>query len=476
MPAPRHNPFFKFFDKAILALVAIGLLWSAYRVATSSKVSKENDPRTLIHQYEGMIRDKLKEDAPPIELSRYNYVEQIQARYVRVPDPGSIRPAIFYKPRIKIYPTVYIGLNKTKWIKFEKPMDEGSVVCDKPWMLEVLHGNNPRTRDHPRTDALIRSLSEEGYCRVTGLEGSRQHVIPVLVSQDVDRVVLPPLDLIGVTQGGTVRIGWNANPENTRGGLQVVEYQVFKKRQVDAIAPFELIGIVKVEAAAAAPGAPATGGPIGGGRPPAPAPGAGEGAPQPTKEEKEAHRTFWFDDKQVVPDERYLYRVRTKADRSYPPESEFTKDLVVVTPPDVDFIVQGLIGNKVRIEVQKAHEGTVYAYTFEVGIGDPIGGVAKVGDAKEGINFATGCYLVDYFKGIAGPLYDRKTHEPTGRTGKTDRIVYEDKNGYGGMRWRNEAVSKELDTAVRGRKAPPGAGEAPPGAGGPEEIRPDTRR
>jgi hypothetical protein len=468
MARVKHNFLFRFGDKFFLVLVALGIAFAFWRLSTATKISEGEDPVTRIRDAERRIEQLLKEPPPPIDLNQFDYMQRIMKRYGRIAAPPVLRRWILWKPRPKIYPTVYIGIDKRKYIDFEKPLDPGSVSSDKPFIVEAFHGpDNPWTRGRRWNVVMIRSHTQEGFARVRGFEGPRQHIVPVIVSRDVDRRVEPPQDLTAETSRSRVRLGWNNNKDNVRLQIQLIEYQVYRKRVADAIAPFELIARVNV-------GTPSATGP---GIRPAEPMLPGEGTIRPEEpgrvrpgEKAPTRRDYWYEDKTVVPDERYQYKVRARALKSYPPESEFSEPLVVVTPPDVDFVFEGASADSVRIRVYKEVKGVIHEHQFSgVKRGEPIGKVVLLREQKEAVNFFTGCWVVDWHRRITGPRYNREG-KSTGREGATDRLIFADKNGKGKMRWRNEVVTPELVNPPEPKT------ERRPEDVPPEELRPDIYR
>lgn len=459
MPRKTPNAFLKVFDKIFAVVVAIGLLLAIYSVATKSKVKEEQDPRKQIERYVQMIKQKLEK--PAEAFAQVRYADEVKKFWQEVPEPiETIRRWIFHRPRPVIYDqAVLIGLDKRKVITFAKPLDQGSVRVQPEFRASARHPIPGR----PLNEVEVTTFNNPGFFLVSGNEGAREHKMPCLCGPDIDRVVQPPIEFSAEVSRGEVVVSWNSNPENKRGKLQVVEYYLYRKRLRDVIADFVQIGAVTAKEAPAGttPGAP--GGPTtGGGFQPQPRQPRGAAAKPGAEEPKEKVKEYTFVDKDVEPDETYLYKVSTKARFSFPDESEFTPLVQATTPPDVDFQFLGGTAMSARFTVYKFQGGQVYKHDFRISVGDEIGGIVEDKNANKQLDLRTQYTLLDFQK-LYGPIYDQKTAEVKPREGQTYRIVYQDKNGNGRMRWRNQMLAKELIAQTRERTERPGTRGGPSG-------------
>lgn len=125
----------------------------------------------------------------------------------------------------------------------------------------------------------------------------------------------------------------------------------------------------------------------------------------------------WYHDDTAAPGETYRYRLRVNLwnrylnqpqDLANPQMSreavlrgEWSPPSAPIEPvPDVRFFVNGAVddGNAVRLTVARWHEGWWYDQTFQVAIGEPIGGVETVellNGQRESLDFATDAIVMD---------------------------------------------------------------------------------
>jgi hypothetical protein len=150
-------------------------------------------------------------------------------------------------------------------------------------------------------------------------------------------------------------------------------------------------------------------------------------------------------DGNVEPEAVYVYRVRTRAQKSHPPLSDFSDVVRAQIPPNVDFRFIRAAAGGVRVEVVKSFRGRLLTAEFDVGIGEQIGGIQQQSVSGRRTNFLTGCYLVDYHPRASKKVeYTQDIGDRTQTRTRTKfaRIVYQDRSGNLRVKWRKESEGK----------------------------------
>jgi len=539
MPFESRGFIFRHIEKIVSAGVALGFVATGIYVVNRTKIEEQEDPRVQIKRLLDRVEVGLKR-SPPVP-DTVDFVQGVRHRYEELPPPQTVPPWRIWWPLPEVYPVQRVGFNQEVSLKFDEPLDKGTVRIEgaKP---EVARVEYPVGTDF----RLVKLYTHETEAQFTvvGRSGRQDHVVPVLVSKEIGGKAEPPLELAAVAKRGYVQITFKVNPKNK--GLGVSYYEVHRKLATDVNAKFEQIGIVQAfeeevgkekekelqaelerqrkeflerqkefgrgkgsmllpttpprpgygygeagampglmpgagEGPATLPGQP---GPAGGWYPPGQEPQVVPGLPRapgvPTfpgvpgrpgmpagmKRVVEEYACY---DREVVPDEVYIYKVRTSAKKSHPAQSDFSQTVRAATPPNIAFRFIGTGGpGKVRFEVAKAVAGgPVQKETFTVGIGEEIGGVKTIPRTGRQRNFLTGCYLLDYQPRasrtvkIQRKVGKDKTVEITRK--EFSRILYVDRRGNIRERWRRESPSDLWELPERG----PGMqrGGMPPGMG-----------
>ncbi|MHC4593094.1 MAG: hypothetical protein ACYS8L_10430 [Planctomycetota bacterium] len=451
MPVGKQGILFKYFDKAICAVVALAVLAALfYTVKRAGALGREEPPEkaaTIIQQIEAKLRSGTASNA----LEKKAYLTGVLDRIQKVPSPVPLGRDPFRPPLPERHSTVRIGLNRTFILELESPFKPDSVhVRGSEKTLEL--------RDYPADgdyrQVRLRSGNREGKAVVEGESDSVKHEYPIVVNAQVGKIAHPPSKLTAAGRRGTVTLRIEPNRDNDDEGVKVVKYEVWRRDWVDPLGEYGKVGEAVAGAVAESSSrrtAPAAGGPTAG---PRGAPMAWRAQePQPAKK---GARAEWRDQK-VRPGQAYSYKARTVGSNTYPAAGEFTRPIMVKVEPNVDFAFQRSTGETVGFDVAKRFSAGVEKETFWVSVGQEIGGISK--DGGEVRSFLTGLVMVDFHRGVLLP-----------GVGVTDRVIYADREGNLHMRLRRERGSsiwdekKESERSTRASPARAGA-RVPAGPG-----------
>jgi len=504
MPAERKGFLFSHFEKIICAVVALAVLLALYYMNSRSKGERITELVTRIANATNDINRQWNAKAPDIPCPDYL---GDRAKAYAVPTPMEItRQGLDYLWPI-IYRTMEIGTEKGYVLSFYEPLDFGSVKIvgeDPPG--QVIEPTIEHPADGSYAKARIRTKTELesgqlGRARIVGMAGGREHIHPVVVNPRIDPQPLAPLNVRASAQRGYVLVVFEPNPENKKREVGVTYYEVFRKNARHLVGDFSLVGRVKADKIESTGTRPAAGGPgpaggagarpemmwpdgRGGLVPPVPEAMArpaegGEGVGDAEKKKvrygfrdtAKRARMSKKDPGPPVADEEYFYKVRTVGTRSMPPQSEFTEEVQVKTPANVEWRFLGVSGRRLRFEVAVWREGHTRKSTFYNEIGEQIGGILQDKNTGAIQNFLTQNYLVDHHPNVM--------HKKGNATVPDSRVIYVDRRGDLQSRWKRETDTPELfaDQKVKpdaregreGREGPSPYGPMP----GPEVLHPD---
>ena len=450
MPVVKHGLAFKYFDKAICGVVALGLLAALFfalsRAGSASRDAPSGPMLTGLAEVEAGLR------AQHVDLQPKDFVELIRRRFTDVPVPETVED-FFYPPLPVTYSGLTISTDREFVLQFSEPLEKGSVTVsgEAPLVSVVEH---PVDGDYKRVR--LSSGSQEGKATVEGATGEGvQHSYPVTVDAEAGKTAYPPDKLAVVsTRNSAVVLQVQPSARNAGEGVEVVEYEVWRRDWEDALGEYRKVAAVAgadVSATSSGLGAYAAAG--------YEAYGAGgyPGAAQPAVPQG----VFW-EDSSVVPGERYGYKVRTVGANTYPTASDFTESAMAEVDARVDFRFARSTADTVGCEVLHAFGAIPTTETFWVGVGGEIGGVVKDPMTDEDISYLTGNVLLDFHRSIflAGSV--------------TDRMIYVDPEGFLRQRLRKEtktglweSASAAGGTGMRTGAMPTGYGGPGPGYAGP---------
>jgi len=454
MPVVKHGLAFKYFDKAICGVVALGLLAALFFALSRAGSASRDAPAGPMVSSLKVVEEDLR--AKHVDLQVKDFIELIRRRFTDVPVPESV-PDIIYPPMPVTYPGLAISTNREFVLQFSEPLEKGSVTVsgEAPLVSVVQH---PVEGDYKRV--LLSSGSQEGKATVQGATGEGvQHSYPVTVDAEAGKTAYPPDKLAVVsTRNSVVVLQIEPSARNAGEGVEVVEYEVWRRDWEDALGEYR-----KVAAVAEADVSATSGGP--GAYPAAGYPAAGyPGAAQPA-----VPQGVYWEDSGVIPGQRYGYKVRTVGANTYPKASDFTEAAMAEVDARVDFRFARSTADTVGCEVLQAFGAVPTTETFWVRVGGEIGGVVKNPMTGEDVSYLTGNVLLDFHRSIflAGSV--------------TDRMIYVDPEGFLRQRLRKEtktslweSASAAGGTGMRTGAMPAGYGRPGPGYAGParRSVRP----
>lgn len=441
MPVEKRSFLFRYFDKIVCAVIAIGLILV---VVSAVKRNRGDETRNLIARIEqasGQVENQAHRAAPeePVE----DYLKLRAERNV-VEAPGRVvdltpHPAKKYEP-------VWLGTAQTEVLSFTEPLVPGTTVeVIGPAAEDVLKILEfPVDGDY--TKVRVQTTKVEGRVELRAQTQRSRVVRAVWVKKGMNAQAYPPIELKALAIREGVALSFKPNPQNVE-HVAVSVHQIWRQDPHDAAAGFTLLAEVPArpsETAWAGAGAtapvPSPGAPIpspfgeGGwnmsGLPPAEGTGTGvsaEGANEPYK----------ILDQGIQPDGVYVYKIRSMPQQYYQKPSEFTDKTQVETLPNIDFrYVRGqpLRGGRARLtfEVAKYTGNEIRTVSFQNRVGDMIGGV-DYDETGRPVYYLTGCYLVDCH------YYVRPE-----KGGTLGRITYMDRRGRLRMRYKNEVAAPDL--------------------------------
>ena len=405
MPVIKHGVGFKYFDKALCALVALGLVgaivFTLGRVGSrEGEVLREEVERGLREVETQARQTHVKSEAP-------DFLPDIERRLTEV-RPARILRDIIYPPLPQSEGTLRVSTNREFLLKFSEPLEKGSVTVTGDGALVTIL-EHPADGDYRAVRA--RSGSKNGQVRVEGISKGAAHLYTVIVDAEAGKMVSPPKEISAEGAGGMVTLTLKANPLNAEGGVQIAEYEVWRRDWEDPLGEYRKVFSLGASEVAAA----------GRGR------GGGLGA---RGAEALAEKDVAWEDTGVSAGESYSYRVRTVGANTYPRESEFTDSVMVEVPPETDFRFTRRVSDKVGCDVLMVFADGPRKQSFQVSIGDEIGGVVRDPMTGENVYFQTGDVMVDFHPNVLLP-----------GIGMRDRMLYADRNGYLQQRLRNEGKS-----------------------------------
>jgi len=462
MPTEPRGFFFRHVEKIVFGVVAAGFLVAAFFAVQRATISEEENPFEKIEQYEQQVSQKIDKPAPEVEP--VDYVQLVRHRYEDPAVPPTMREWVMYPPLPRVYASMRVGTQGDYQVSFESALEEGSVrIQGAAVSRDLVQATHPVGNNYRVVQLQVGKLPperEEIRFNVVARSGGQQHIRPVVIDAEVKGPAKPPIEFTATAELGRVVLEWQPNPENK--GLEVSSYVIYRRQVSDVTSEWERIGEHRAgrefDQEDGEDGEGQEGdaerrrreeeerrrrfGPQG----PGPAPGMegmrGPGGRRPQGPKVTNYRRI---DPNVRPEEVYAYRIRTRAQNSHPPLSDFTDVVRAQMPASVDFrFVRGAPGG-VRVEVVKAFGRRLQTAEFDVAIGEQIGGIQQRSVSGRRMNFLTGCYLVDYH-----PRASKKVEvtrevggEPQTRTRtKFARIIYQDQSGNLRVKWRKESESK----------------------------------
>ncbi len=486
MPVEKRGVLFRYFDKAILGIVVVGLLLTLAYVVTRTGSASEQVDLSQVQANVDRIQRALQE-APP-ELTVPNYEGQVAQLFGEQATPATVRPYLINMPHPESYVEFRVGPDKDFTLEFNEPLARGSVeVTGDEALARVLE--HPVGIDYRKVK--LHSANREGQARVSGTTASgNEHIYPVVVDAAVGKTAYPPVELAVGDQLEQIMLEWQPDPRIATDEVDVVQYQVWRRDWNDPLGEYKEVGGLNIaggRSVAYGGGVPRasagrdrrtdTMGPpagmigmdpsmmdpsvmfdpsLGGGPPGAMGggPPGGFGGTRPRTRrgtEETAVETMQWQDFNVEPGARYSYKVRTVGSNTFPGEGEFTEPIRVEVHPSFDIKFTSVALDRVNIQVAKGSidaNGNLVAPSsaaFYVSRGGEIGGVTEPTAMGQVENYLTDYMLLDYHRAVRRP-----------EGGVSSRIIYVDEDGRLRVRWQNETESRIWDSLVsrtgRGRR------------------------
>jgi hypothetical protein len=424
MPVEQKGFLFRYFDKALCVVAAVGLLVALLLAVRRSGTTEAG----RLEQGFNEARDKLdrleRAEPPPAAIS--DYESKLTAQMAVSPSPVVYRDPFDYRWPIELG-TRRLGTSQEYDLRFPVPLRQGLRVVSEgpggtPAVVEIVR-HPANGVDHRVTR--VRTFDREGTARIEGKYTDRDVYLTVAVDKGVDAQAEPPLNVRGKATRAGVVITFDPNPKNVEHEIVVQSFGVLRRELGPIRWPYDSLGAVAWV---------------------------------------QDQKSYTFTDTTVVPAKVYAYVVQTIAPRALPPQSPPSEPVELTALSDVDFKLTGGQPNAVQSDVVIRRDGRNYKHKFNNAYGEEIGGVVPAGESA--VPFLTGCALLDYHPHVLRTYvkFEREFREVR------SRIIYVDPQGNVRIRWKDEVGHEDMWT---GTLAVPAGGfepvKPPPGAppGGP---------
>ncbi len=377
MPVAKRGLLFRYFDKAICALVVAAFFGSvAYVLLRIRSLPEQINAQAVTQAIEELEQ---RRSAEPPAATEPELALMVAQTFQTPQPPPPVRDPMLPPPPV-VYQEQLVGPSMEFVLKFEAPLAPGTVeVQGNPYLFDILE--HPVEGDYG--EVRMESKRWEGEIQVVGIAGEVKHIYPVAVKEGAGEVAYPPVKLSVEPVEGGLRVSFQPDPRLSGTDTEVSGYQVWRRNWDDPLSQYREVHRMR----AAAP---------------------------------------WLDGG-VKPGTRYGYKARTVGANTYPSEGEFTEPVAAEAPPALDFTFTLHGTDRVRFEIVKRTSGGFQAGSFWTVIGEPIGGVRE--QPEGGVeSFQTGRYLVDFHPRATRPDSDMVSA----------RVIYADGNGVLHERYRNE--------------------------------------
>ncbi len=462
MPSLKRGVVFKYFDKFICGLVALGLLVGVvYALSRASALPEKIQPQN-VNSLVQTIKGKLSGAAHPLTAD----VPNVNAVNVLAKAPA-VRDNMFIWPLPVEYPPIKVGLDKEFVLQFKAPLGEGTVTVQaKEPIIEIVE--HPVDGDYSKVK--VRTKSFEGQAAVVGYEGRIAHIYPVIVDSSVNKTAYAPT-LKVTSRQGSVTLKIVEDPKIESDGVDIAYYEIWRRDWSDPLGEYTLVDEVDqagnslsgsantgpgarrmtarassaARPAPAAARAPAYAGPaaLARGRRPAARPGVGGmGTGATATAEPEVPGIAWTD-QNVTPGDQYSYKARGIGRNTFPTDGDYCAPVKVEVMPDIDFRFRLTTADSVQFDVVKAVGESAKKISFWRGVGDEIGNIV---DNNQ--NYLTGYVLVDI----------QPTATQSNRPGPVGRVVYADDEGNLRVLWSGETKADTLWERLKAAAITPAVG------------------
>jgi len=439
MPVQKRGFAFRYFDKVLCGIVALGLIVGiGYGLVRNASFAEKVNPEQIARDIEQL---RNRQNQPPPSGAEPRLQEDILNVLERVDQPQAVRDTML-PPLPYVYAAQKVPPNVEFELQFDAPLAPGSVTVEgNEFALETIE--HPVQGDYRRVRVASKRWEEQAS--VVGKAGDVKHIYPVVIDSSVGKTPYAPVEFKVIDRREEVRLSFKQDPRVKQEGVEIRNYEIWRRDWSDPVGEYKLVAAVAPTAeAVGATGRRrrtqrprATGGVPGGLANVVPSEVLREmrwgGAPatqrQPAQPETEAERAILWVDEEVEPGERYGYKVRTVGKNTFPTEGEFTSPLTAEVFPNLDFKFTLAGMDSVRVEVRKeTDDARILRESFWVAVGEEIGRI--ITDRRSGTmrEFCTGCTLIDF--------HSRATMPETGMP--SSRIIFIDRDGVLRERYRNE--------------------------------------
>ncbi|MCK4375838.1 MAG: hypothetical protein KAX19_10930, partial [Candidatus Brocadiae bacterium] len=247
MPVQKKGFLFTYFEKAVCAVVALGLLLAVvYAVRRTGVMGREAPVGPVL---EDMRLIEQGGRRPPEPIPKTDLLAEIMGHLEAVTAAGALPPLVFYPLRSQVYTLARVGTEKEFTLTFQAPIKEGSVTVEgeEPIITLLEH---PVDENYKRVRLI--SGSEEGLAMVVGKSGNQRHAYPVEVDVNADKTALPPAKIAVVSTQRPLVLRIEHNPQNEDQEVEVLHYEIWRRDWVDPLGDYHKVGDAAVTATARA--------------------------------------------------------------------------------------------------------------------------------------------------------------------------------------------------------------------------------
>ncbi|MFO8008687.1 MAG: hypothetical protein R6V05_13230 [Candidatus Brocadiia bacterium] len=377
MPVAKRGFLFRYFDKAICALVVIAFLGSvAYVLLRLGSLPQQIDVEQITQALQE-LEQRQGTEPPPAQQPQL--ASEVAASFQPPEPPPPVRDPMLPPPPV-VYEQQPVGPSMEFVLQFQAPLAPGTVeIQGNPYLFDILE--HPADGDY--TKVRMESKRWEGAVRIVGIAGEAKHIYPVAVKEGAGQTAYPPVKLSVEPQGRGLNVSFQPDPRLRGTDIEVSGYEIWRRNWDEPLSQYRRVRRT--------------------------------GSAEP-----------WLDET-VAPGTRYGYKVRTVGQNTYPSEGRFTEPVAATSPPALDFAFTLHGTDRVRFEIVKRTNAGYAMGSFWTVIGEGIGGVEEQQGGTV-VDFQTGRYLVDFHPRATKPDSDMVSA----------RVVYAGEDGILHERYRGE--------------------------------------
>ena len=128
MPVVKHGLAFKYFDKAICGVVALGLLAAVVLALSRAGSASRDAPTAPVAGKLALIEAELGKQHVSSEVK--DYIEPVLQGLTEVRTPRTVDDKVFYPPLPVTYPPLAISTDRGFVLEFNAPLDKDTITVE----------------------------------------------------------------------------------------------------------------------------------------------------------------------------------------------------------------------------------------------------------------------------------------------------------------------------------------------------------